>query len=85
MKLDGRQLKLASIRSQHHGQPWAEGGRPAELMLEIPRMPVMRPHIMRDNVLRVPVPNPNPVIFEGEQDLLNVPYMRLKNSATTDG
>ena len=45
----------------------------------------MRPHIMRDNVLRVPVPNPNPVIFEGEQDLLNVPYMRLKNSATTDG
>lgn len=39
---------------------------------------------MRDNVLRVPVPNPNPVIFEGEQDLLNVPYMRLKNSATTD-
>ena len=48
-------------------------------------MPVMKSPIMRANVLRLPVPNPNLVIVEDEQDLLNAPYLRLKNSATTDG
>ena len=79
------QLKLASTRSHHHGQPKDERGRLAELMLEVPRMPVMKSPIMRANVLRLPVPNPNLVIVEDEQDLLNAPYLRLKNSATTDG